>query len=181
VAPDWDAMAVVGRIARYHGNRGQVIVNPETDFLEERFKPGAQFFVRRAPGGAVTTLTVTSARFQQGRPVIGIEGVASIGEAEQYAGLELRVAVADLQVLPEGVYYEHDLVGCAVSTSSGREVGTVGEVGGGAGHRWLTVNGPGGEVLVPFTTVICVRIDVAARRIVIDPPEGLLEANEGRR
>jgi 16S rRNA processing protein RimM len=171
-------MAVVGCIARYHGNRGQVIVNPETDFLEERFRPGAQFFVRR--GGAVTTLKVTSVRFQQGRPVIGIEGVASIGEAEQFAGLELRVPVEDLRALPEGVYYEHDLVGCAVLTSSGHEVGTVAELGGGAGHRWLTVNGPGGEVLVPFTTAICVRIDVAARQIVIDPPEGLLEANEGR-
>lgn len=179
MAPDWDGMAVVGRIARYHGNRGQVIVNPETDFLEERFRPGAKFFVRR--GGALATLCMTSVRFQQGRPVIGIEGVASIGEAEQLAGLELRVPIEELQALPEGAYYEHDLVGCLVVTASGREVGTVSDVGGEAGHRWLTVNGPGGEVLVPFTVGICVRIDVAARQIVIDPPDGLLEANEGRR
>ena len=39
---NWDEMAVVGRIARAHGIRGQVIVNPETDFPDERFQPGAE-------------------------------------------------------------------------------------------------------------------------------------------
>ena len=41
----WDEMALVGRIARAHGIRGQVIVNPETDFPEERFQPGAELFI----------------------------------------------------------------------------------------------------------------------------------------
>jgi 16S rRNA processing protein RimM len=179
VDPDWDEMAVVGRIARYHGNRGEVIVNPETDFPEQRFRVGAQFFVRR--DGTLTTLRVTSVRFQQGRPIVGIDGVGSITEAERLAGLEFRVPVEDLQRLPEGAYYEHDLVGCGVETVSGRQVGTVKDVGGGAGHRWLVIGGSGGEVLVPFAVEICVRIDVPGRRIVIDPPEGLLEANAGGR
>ena len=44
---EWDEMALVGRIARAHGNRGQVIVDPETDFPEERFRPGAVLHVRK--------------------------------------------------------------------------------------------------------------------------------------
>ena len=44
-------MALVGRIARAHGIRGQVIVNPETDFPDERFQPGAELFVQRRGGG----------------------------------------------------------------------------------------------------------------------------------
>jgi len=40
----WDEMAVVGRIARPHGIRGQVIVNADTDFPEERFRVGAELF-----------------------------------------------------------------------------------------------------------------------------------------
>ena len=51
-------MAVVGRIARAHGIRGQVIVNPETDFPEERFQPGAELFIER--GGGVEPLTLTT-------------------------------------------------------------------------------------------------------------------------
>src|SRR2546430_1945001 len=87
---EWDAMAVVGRIARTHGLKGQVIVNLETDFPEERFKPGATMFTTRG------ALTITTARFQNGRPVIGIEGVETINDAEELAGLELRVPVEEL-------------------------------------------------------------------------------------
>ena len=46
-AVKWDEMALVGRIARAHGIRGQVIVNPETDFPEDRFQPGAELFIER--------------------------------------------------------------------------------------------------------------------------------------
>jgi ribosomal 30S subunit maturation factor RimM len=51
-------------------------------------------------------------------------------------------------------------------------------VEGGAGASVLTVEGPDGEVLVPLAAEICVEVDVAARRIRIDPPEGLLELNQ---
>ena len=43
---DWDDMVLVGRIARPHGLRGQVVVNPETDFVEERFVSGATMWTR---------------------------------------------------------------------------------------------------------------------------------------
>src|SRR5262249_61283743 len=85
----WDAMAVVGRIARPHGNRGQVIVNPETDFPQERFRVGAEVFVAR--GGEVTRLTIDSVRFQHERPVLGLSGVTTMDGAEALADLELRV------------------------------------------------------------------------------------------
>ena len=68
---NWDDMALVGRIARPHGIRGQVIVNPETDFPEERFRPGAELFVER--GGAVGAADDDDGRgFSSGRPVIGV-------------------------------------------------------------------------------------------------------------
>jgi len=56
-------MALVGRIARPHGIRGQVIVNPETDFPEDRFQAGAELFIER--GGLVEVLKVTTARFHR--------------------------------------------------------------------------------------------------------------------
>src|SRR3954449_7408201 len=84
-------MALVGWIARAHGIRGQVIVNPETDFPEERFQPGAELFVER--GGRVETLTVTTARFHRGRPVIGIAGVETMNDAAGLAGQGVGGAV----------------------------------------------------------------------------------------
>lgn len=171
----WDAMALVGRIARSHGNRGQVIVNPETDFPEQRFQPGAELFVER--GGVMTRLTVTSVRFQQGRPVLGFDGVESIDAAEQLAGVELRIPADRLTELPAGAFYRHDLVDCRVEAADGAPVGVVKDVQGTMEASRLVLATPYGEVLVPLAAEICRSIDVAAKRIVIDAPEGLLDLN----
>lgn len=169
-------MAVVGRIARAHGNKGQVIVNLDTDFPEQRFKAGAELFVER--GGKVERIAIAAVRFQHDRPVITIDGVETMNDAEALAGLELRVPREMLAVLPDGMYYHHDLVGCAVDTVDGTQVGTVSGVEeSGGGHR-LVVKGAKGEILIPFATEICRSVDLGRKRIVIAPPEGLLELNE---
>jgi 16S rRNA processing protein RimM len=171
----WDDMAVVGRIARAHGIRGQVIVTPETDFPEQRFQPGAELFVER--GGRVEPLTVTTARFHRGRPVVGIDGIATMNDAETLAGLELRVPVDRLTALPPNTFYRHDLVGCRVETVGGAAVGVVRDVEGTMAGSRLVIDAESGEVLIPLVAHICTVIDPAGKRIVIDPPEGLIEAN----
>jgi 16S rRNA processing protein RimM len=172
---DWDSMALVGRIARAHGVKGQVIADAETDFPGERFRPGAELFVNRA--GVVAPITVTTVRFHRGRPVIGISGVDDMNAASSLAGLELRVPVERLAPLPPGTYYRHDLVGCRVETRAGQQVGIVRGVEGDAGGSRLVVAGAGGDVLVPLALEICTTIDPAGRRIVIAPPDGLLDLN----
>ena len=169
-------MVLVGRIARPHGLRGHVIVTPETDFVEERYRSGATFWTRSDRGDEA--LTVSSARVQNGRPVIGFEGFATIEDVERLAGLELRVPEDSLQPLPEAVYYVHDLIGCIVETTSGERVGEVSRVDGGSGASLLNVAGPRGEVLVPLVADICVEVDTVGRRIRINPPEGLLDLNQ---
>jgi 16S rRNA processing protein RimM len=174
----WDEMALVGRIARTHGLRGQMVVNLETDFPDERFRPGSELFVRR--GGTIEALRVSSVRLQGDRPVIAVEGVRTIDEAEPLAGLELRIPVDRLQPLPPGTFYHHDLIGCRVETVEGTPVGVVRDVDTTSGGSRLVVEGREGEVLVPIATEICRVIEPGTKRIVIDPPEGLLELNRAR-
>ena len=169
-------MAAVGRIARAHGIRGQVIVSLETDFPEERFRPGAELFIER--NGAVQALTLTSVRFHRDRPVVGIAGVETMNDAEALAGRELRVPVDRLARLPGGTFYRHDLIGCRVETPAGEVVGTVKNVEGTVSGSRLVVAAARGEVLIPLVAEICLTIDPAGKRIVVDPPKGLLELNE---
>jgi 16S rRNA processing protein RimM len=159
--------------------RGQVAVHPETDFIEERFAEGATFWTRSAAGDE--QLTIVSSRVQNGLPIVGFEGFTRVEDVERLAGLELRVPEETLQPLEPGTYYEHQLVGCAVETTDGDIVGEVAKVEGGGGASRLMVNGPRGEVLIPLAVDICVEIDVANRKIRINPPEGLLELNETKR
>src|SRR5215212_1355641 len=142
MSAEWDAMALVGRIARAHGIRGQVILNAETDFPEERFQPGAELFVER--GGRIDTLTVTTVRFHGERPVLGLEGVETMNDAATLAGLEVRVPIDRLAALPSGTFYRHDLIGCRVDTRDGRTVGVVRDVEGTQTGSRLVIDGEAG-------------------------------------
>jgi 16S rRNA processing protein RimM len=178
--PMWPDMVLVGRVARVHGLRGQIVVNPETDFPDARFRIGSVVY-RVAADGGPEPLKIAAVRFHRGRPIVGFEGVESIDQAEALTGAELRVPVASLERLPAGAFYHHDLAGCRVQTQSGEVVGEVDRVEGGSGVSQLVITtGRGDEVLVPLATDICVTIDVGRKLIVIEPPEGLLELNQKR-
>jgi 16S rRNA processing protein RimM len=176
---NWDDMAVVGRIARAHGNRGQVIVDPETDFPEERFKPGSVLQIRR--GNATESVEVENVRFHRGRPIISLAGIDTMDAAEALAGRELRVGPDALQPLPEGSFYRHELIDCVVETRRGEVIGRVISVEGDARGSRLVVESRNGEILIPLAEDICVAVDVAGRKILVEPPEGLLELNVTKR
>ena len=173
----WDDAILVGVVARTHGNRGEVIVNPETDFPEERFYQGASLMTR-AKDGHVGTLEVASMRMHQGRPVILFKGIGSMNDAELLAGTELRIAEdkSDAELLHEGEFFHRDLIGCAVVTAGGDPVGEVTAVEGDRGNTRLVVRSRRSEVLIPLADEIC-TVDVANKRITVRPPEGLLELN----
>ena len=174
--PPEEGLVLVGIVARPHGLRGQVVVNPETDFADERFASGA--VVLAVVDGRLTPLTVSSLRFHQHRPIVAFEGRATIEAVEGLAGTRLWIREAARPALEPGRFYHSDLVGCRVETRDGGEVGVVERVLDEGGGPLLAVNaGDGEEVLVPLSEAICPVIDIAAGRIVIAPPEGLLELN----
>ena len=173
----WDDAVLVGVVARTHGNRGEVIVNSLTDFPEDRFHEGAQLTTRRNDG-SLTTLEVATMRMHQGRPVILFSGIGSMNDAELLAGMELRVAdeQGDPEQLEEGEYFQRDLIGCEVVTEEGESIGRVTAIDGDRSATRLVVRGRRNELLIPLVAAIC-TVDIAAKRITVRPPEGLLELN----
>ena len=107
-------LLLIGRVARAHGNRGQVIVNPETDFAAERFRVGQAVLV--GPQERPMPWRITAVRFHQGRSVVAFEGVVTMNDAEALAGADLWMSAAEIPPLPSGTHYRHDLVGCEVGT-----------------------------------------------------------------
>ncbi len=169
---DWDELILVGVVARTHGTAGQVIVNPHTDFVDERFQVGARLETRLTDGTRQVT-EVTSFRVHQGRPILGLAGVGSIDEADRFAGAELKIAPTEQHVLPEGQYYHQQLIGCDVVTAGGGLIGRVVSVTG-EGQSRLVVDGPRRRFEIPLADEIC-SVHVPERRIVVRPPEGLLD------
>ena len=187
---------VVGRITRPHGVRGEVSVEVHTDEPERRFAVGSVLATDPAEAGP---LTVASVRWHTGRLLVGFAGITDRGQAEGLRGawLTLDSAQAGSSDDPDE-FHDHELIGLAVVTVSGEPVGRVtdvrhfgqdllviepagraeaGPVAAGPARPGQPVKPDG--LLVPFVAAIVPEVDVAAGRLVIDPPPGLLELGAG--
>jgi len=173
---------VVGRVGRAHGVRGEVSVQVRTDDPEGRFAPGT---VLATDPAALGPLTVGSVRWHLGRLLVRFDGLDDRTRAEELAGALLLVDSAAVGT-PEDPdeFNDHDLIGLVAVTVTGDRVGTVTDVLH-HGQDLLVISaagaGPGaggGETLVPFVRAIVPEVDIAAGRLVLDPPPGLLDPGE---
>ncbi|TNC22518.1 ribosome maturation factor RimM [Amycolatopsis alkalitolerans] len=166
---------VVGRIAKAHGIRGELAVDVRTDSPDERFAEGAVLAARHRDG-STRSLTVAAARAHSGRLLVRFEEVRSRDEAEQARGMLLLVDTADLPPADDpDEFYDHELEGLRAELTDGTTVGTVREIVHAPGGELLSLDREGRTVLVPFVRAIVPVVDVAAGRVVLDPPEGLLD------
>ncbi len=164
---------VVGRIGKPHGVRGVVTVEPRTDEPDRRFTAGTEFVV----DGSARLLKVEQTHWHSGRLLLTFEGVHDREAAETLRGILLEIdrPVDEIPEDPEE-FYDDTLEGCAVELVTGEPVGTVREVVHLPSQDLLAITRPElSEVLVPFIHQFVPTVDIAARRIVIDPPSGLLE------
>jgi 16S rRNA processing protein RimM len=164
----------VARIVRPHGRRGEVVADLLTDF-PERFARLDAALIRKSDGNLLT-LKIESSRLTAGRIVIKFSGVESIDDAEQLRNALLQVTREQLVPLPADTYYDFELIGCQVMTGDGQPLGRVSNVHRyGAAPLLVVVDEEKVERLIPLAQSICREIDIAGRRILVEPPEGLLD------
>jgi 16S rRNA processing protein RimM len=170
-----EGWVAIARVARPWGRRGEVVAEILTDF-PLLFESRRRVFLE----GFAGPMIVESARLHQGRVVLKFSGTDSISQAERWRGRNVFVPSEERVALPSEHYYHSDLCGARVAreTADGLEtVGVVETVEETGGVDLLRVRTREGEALIPLAQDICKRIDTAAKIIVVDPPEGLLEAN----
>lgn len=164
---------VIGRIGRAHGVGGEVSVEVRTDSPELRFAPGKRVETDPDDRGP---LTVTRTRWHAGRLLVGF---AEVRDRAGAAALRGTLLVADSGTSPptgDDEWWDHELAGLEVVTVAGVTVGRVEGVAHTPGADLLVVRGSDGEeALVPFVKAIVPTVDLAAGRIVVDPPEGLFD------
>ena len=166
-------MLLVGLVRRPHGLAGELSVEPVTDF-PGRFAPGVSLDWRR--GDHARRLTVRGARVHGARLLLSFDGVDGIDAARLLAGGELSVPEEEAAPARPGFYYAHQLRGFRCEDREGRFAGTVVNLERTAAGPLLAIETVSGkEALVPFVEPIVVSVDDASRKIVIDPPEGLLD------
>jgi 16S rRNA processing protein RimM len=113
-----------------------------------------------------------------GHAVFKFKGVDTISDAERLAGADVTVPLEQRAQVPEGEYYQSDLVGCAVVEQSGRVLGTVQGWQETGGVPLLEIRSQAGkELLIPFAKSMLINIDLEHKRIEVKVPEGLEDLN----
>ncbi len=168
--PGWVAVAVLGKT---RGNRGELTAFALSG-KPERYQALREVYLFRE-GAEGERLEVEFTWFHQGCLVFKFRGVDGISEAERLVGAEVRVPIAERTPLEPGEFFQSELLGCEViDRRTGESLGRVEgwEDAGGAGLLAIE-----GGLLIPFARSICVEIEPAARRIVVELPEGLKDLN----
>ena len=160
---------VVGRIGRAHGVLGEATIEVQTDDPDIRFQIGNKLTL---DGGK--QLTIRSSRWHNQILLLAFDGIADRNQIEELRD-QLISSDVDLDSLAPGEYHFQQLIGCEVFQQNGELIGAVDEIVKLPGQDLLSVKRAGAQVLIPMVKQIIIEIDVLAKKIVVNPPEGLLD------
>jgi len=167
-------LVVIGEIARPHGLHGEMRVTPLTDH-PERFEAVTDCVLWDQARDTRQRCRITRARRQGAAVLLSLAGCDTIEAAGALVGRPVALPEADALPLPPGQFYPWQLEGCRVLTDDGREVGRVTRVEQSAAQDLWVVSDGAREWLIPAVAEIVLEVDVAGGRVVIRPPDGLLE------
>jgi 16S rRNA processing protein RimM len=164
-----EPLVAVAHLVRARGIKGELVAIPLSD-RRERFDRLTRVLVND------TDLEIERVWWHGEKLILKFRGIDSMTAAESLAGADVSIPASERPALPDNEVYLSDLIGCeVVDRATGRSIGTVSGWQDSAGAPLLVL--ADSPVLIPFVRAICREIDIAGKRIVIDPPEGLLDLN----
>jgi 16S rRNA processing protein RimM len=178
---------VVASVVRSRGVRGEVLCELRTDFPEKFAERKRLFLLAAADIEAERGDRAREVSLEDfwmptgknaGRIVLKFQGCDTMDDADKLRGMAVAIRREERAQLGDGEFFTDDLVGCEIVTE-GEQIGRVVSVDTvTTGSALLVVeDASGAEVLVPLVKAYLVNVDLAAKRIVMHLPEGLLEVN----
>jgi 16S rRNA processing protein RimM len=163
-----ESTVAVGRITRAHGVQGELAVLVISE-VPGRFADGETVWLEDG-----RTLTVESSRPHKDRLLVRFREVQTREQAEALQRALLVVPESLSPELPEGSWWDHRIVGCAIETDTGRALGTVHDViHTAANDVWSAVDDEGTETLIPVLRDVILDVDMGAKRIIVREIPGL--------
>ncbi len=175
-------LIAIGRIVKPFGVKGEVRVRSLSD-VPGRFQelPGGPEVTLEAPSGRSIRTGVTRVRPDRGSEeffVLGFEAFVTPEEAAQFRGGLIKIARNQAPSLPEGQYYEFELVGLTVRDETGRVLGRLEEVLETGSNHVFVVRGEGQEVLLPGTKQVVAAVNLDEQTMTVRSTEGLMSEED---
>lgn len=161
----------LGEVIKTHGLNGEVSIHLDVDFPEEYENLESVFLLQK---GRLIPFFIDYIQIQGNKALIKFEDVDSIESASELAKNELYLPLSSLPELPNDGYYFHDLVGCEVFEND-KKLGSIKEVIDLNSNELLSVINGEKEVLIPLKDEILKKVDIKAKRIDVELPDGLLD------
>jgi 16S rRNA processing protein RimM len=167
-----EALVPLGEIVTTHGLNGWLKLRPY-NLNTTSLSSGVEVVLERSGERSLHRIERSQPHGQQ--LLVKFQELHSIAEAAKYVGSVLSIGEAALESLPPGQYYHYQIVGFEVFSLGGERIGLVSAVMATPGGDLYVVQGPEREHLIPAVKEFIEQVDFAARKIVISPPEGLLD------
>lgn len=163
----------VGTIVKPRGLIGEMRIYSTSDFRELRFKKGNKLFLYNPITEERQQVTVKKHIIDGAFDIVTFNEITTIEQVEDLRGFEVQV-IKDKKIISDDAYFHDELLACDVY-ANGVLVGRVSAIEEYAAYRTLRVKRDGGkDILIPFVAVFINNVDISARRIEINPIEGLL-------
>ncbi len=161
----------IGRILVPWGTKGKLKVKVITDF-PQRFAPSSTVYVNRQP------MTIDSTEWYKSKAIIKLNTIDNIEAAQWLRGQPIEIHHSQVYSLPEGQYYQFQLIGLEVWTTQGELLGNITEILTAESNDNYVVKGEEGEILIPAIEDVVKSIDLNKGRIIIEAIPGLLSLNQ---
>jgi 16S rRNA processing protein RimM len=158
-------LVAIGQIVRSFGVKGDVRVKSLSD-VPGRFE-GLREVTIETPSGKTIETVVSRVRKDLDSYVIGLEALSTPEEAALFRGSLLKIPEDQVPALPDGQYYEFQLIGMTVKDEQGQPLGMLEDIMETASHPVFVVRGPGREWLVPGRQAVIASMDVAQRTMIV--------------
>ena len=159
----------IGKIGRAKGLKGELrldLFNPTSDLLNSIEKVRVGFDEESAQ-----ELSLENARTEGSRTIIRFANIATRDEASALTGSLVYASRSDFPALKSGEYYCSDLIGFEVQRETGEILGTLQQIMPTVSNDIYVLNGPAGEVLIPVTNDVGIRVNIESKTIVVTLPE----------
>lgn len=168
-----DDLVAIGRIVKTFGVRGEVKVLSLTD-VPGRFESLTRVLLE-APSGRTLPAAVTSRRVDRDGFVLGFDALSSPEAAAAFRGGFVKIPRPQPPSLPEGQFFEYDLVGMTVGDEGGTVLGTIEDIMSTPANHVFVVRKDGREWLIPATRSAVASVDVAGRTMTVRRGEGWVD------
>jgi 16S rRNA processing protein RimM len=170
---DQDELVPVGKIIGTHGIKGLLKVFSYSGNIHSLESSETVFLIGK--DGTLREYAIRSVSAHAGGFILGLDGFSDINQVLFLTGSELCLKLSQLPVPDEGEYYWRDLIGLAVHTDQGVELGTLVDIFETGSSDIYVVRGSSKEYLIPAIADVIANIDIPGKKMIITPLDGLLD------